>query len=81
MTTWLELTTRRKAVASLVLFVLALGVLGLTYWADADYWRALLQPVVLTAADLDAQSVRVNAYQVPSVSVVSVTARCSATSE
>ena len=72
MKTWLEQTTRRKAMASLVLFALALGVLGLAYWADADYWRALLQPDVITAADLDAQSVRVNAYQGPSVSVVSV---------
>jgi hypothetical protein len=72
MTTWLEQTTRRKAIVSLVLFALALGVLGLAYWADADYWRALLHPDVLTAADLDEQAVRVNAYQGPSVSVISV---------
>ena len=72
MRTWLEQTTRRKAAVSLVLFALALGVLGLTYWADADYWRALLHPDVLTAAGLDAQSARVNAYRDPSVSVVSV---------
>jgi hypothetical protein len=72
MKTWLEQTTRRKAVASLVLCALALGVLGLAYWADADYWRALMHPSVLTASGLDAQSVRVSAYRDPSVSVVSV---------
>lgn len=72
MKTWLEQTTRSKAVVSLVLFALALGVLGLAYWADADYWRALLHPGAVTAAGLDAQSERVSAYQDPSVSVVSV---------
>ena len=72
MNTWLEQTARRKSLASLVLFGLALGVLGLAYWADAGYWRALMHPSTLTAAELDAQSVRVAAYRRPSVSVASV---------
>ena len=72
MTSWLEQTTHRKAVVSIALFVLALGVPGLAYCADADYWRALLHPGVLTAAGLDSQSARVNVYQNATMSVVSV---------
>jgi hypothetical protein len=72
MKTWLEQVTRRKSVASLLLCALALGALGLAYWADADYWRALMHPSVITAAGLDTQSLRVSAYRDPSVSVVSV---------
>ncbi len=75
MNTWLEQTTRRKAMANLVLCALALGVLGLAYWADAAYWRSLMHPSLITAAGLDVQSLRVSGYRDPSVSVVSVHGR------